>query len=79
MILVSLHTKSSSMFHAVCLQIVPAKMENPDNEDIIIPVCILLIVAGIQQYIATFFPFPAMLYLPCADHVILVVHDVVTS
>ena len=42
-------------------------------------VCILLIVAGIQQYIATFFPFPAMLYLPCADHVILVVHDVVTS
>ena len=38
------------MFHAVCLQIVPAKMENPDNEDIIIPVCILLIAAGIQQY-----------------------------
>ena len=36
MILVSLHTKSSSMFHAVCLQIVPAKMKNPDNEDIII-------------------------------------------
>jgi hypothetical protein len=34
MILVSLHTKSSSMFHAVCLQIVPAKMENPNNEDI---------------------------------------------
>jgi hypothetical protein len=25
-------------------------MENPDNEDIIIPVCILLIPAGIQQY-----------------------------
>ena len=25
-------------------------MENPDNEDIIIPVCILPIVAGIQQY-----------------------------
>jgi hypothetical protein len=40
-------------------------MENPDNEDIIIPVCILLLVAGIQQYIATFFPFPAMFYLPC--------------
>ena len=54
-------------------------MENPDNEDIIIPVCILLIVAGIQQYIATFFPFPAMFYLPCADHVILFVHDVITS
>jgi hypothetical protein len=53
-------------------------MENPDNEDIVIPVCILLIVAGIQQYIATFFPFPAMFYLPCADHVILFVHDVVT-
>jgi hypothetical protein len=28
----------------------PTKMENPDNEDIIIPVCILLIAAGIQQY-----------------------------
>jgi hypothetical protein len=26
------------------------KKENPDNEDIIIPVCILLIAAGIQQY-----------------------------
>ena len=25
-------------------------MENPDNEDIIIPVCILLIAAGIQQF-----------------------------
>jgi hypothetical protein len=25
-------------------------MENPDNEDIIIPLCILLIAAGIQQY-----------------------------
>jgi hypothetical protein len=29
-------------------------MENPNNEDIIIPVCILLIVAGIQQYITKF-------------------------
>ena len=26
------------------------QMENPDNEDIIIPVCILLIAAVIQQY-----------------------------
>jgi hypothetical protein len=26
------------MFHAVCLQIVPAKMENPNNEDIIIQI-----------------------------------------
>ena len=25
-------------------------MENPENEDIIIPVCTLLIAAGIQQY-----------------------------
>jgi hypothetical protein len=38
MILVSLHTKSSSIFHAVCLQIAPTKMENPDNEDIIIQI-----------------------------------------
>ena len=74
-------------------------MEHPDNEDIIIPVCILLIPAGIQQYwgnlfiqmeeilylflwpnnITTLFPFPAMCYWPCADHVILFVDDVVTS
>jgi hypothetical protein len=26
------------------------KLKNPDNEDIIIPVCILLIAAGFQQY-----------------------------
>jgi len=38
MSLVSLHTKSSSTLHAVCLQIVPTKMENPDNEDIIIQI-----------------------------------------
>jgi hypothetical protein len=25
-------------------------MDNPENEDIIIPVCTLLIAAGIQQY-----------------------------
>jgi hypothetical protein len=129
MILVSLHTKSSSMFHAVCSQIVPAKMKNPDNEDIIIPVCILLIVVEFQQYrgnrfgrlwvrpwiarrnhpfrvvwvgfipyfcllfiqmeetslflwpnnITTISPFPAMFYLPCADHVLLFVDGVVTS
>jgi len=47
MILVSLHTKSSSMFHG---KLFPPKMENPENEDIIIPVCTLLIAAGIQQY-----------------------------
>ena len=30
-------------------------MENPDNEDIIIPVCILLIAAEIQQYRGNYF------------------------
>ena len=74
MILVSLHTKSSSMFHAVCLQIVPAKMENPDNEDIIIQIEFLW-----TNNITTFFPFPVMFYLPYADHVLLFVDDVVTS
>jgi hypothetical protein len=29
--------------------------------------------------ITTFFPFPVMFYLPCADHVLLFVDDVVTS
>jgi hypothetical protein len=38
-VLFCLHTKSSSMFHAVFfLRIVPAKMEKPDNEDIIIQI-----------------------------------------
>jgi hypothetical protein len=53
------------MFHAVCLQIVPAKMENPDNEYIIIPVYILLIAAGIQQYITTFFLSSHVLFTMC--------------
>jgi hypothetical protein len=66
------------MFHAVCLQIVPAKMENPDNEDIIIRLYFANCCwnSAIHRY---FFPFPAMFYLPGADHVILFVHDVVTS
>lgn len=37
------------LFRVVCLLSVPAKMENSLNEEILIPVCILLIVAGIQQ------------------------------
>ena len=32
--------------------------------------------SAIHRY---FVPFPVMFYLPCADHVILFVHDVVTS
>jgi hypothetical protein len=79
MILVSLHTKSSSMFHAVCLQIIPAKMENPDNENIIIQIEETLHLLLWSNNITTFFSFPAMFYLPCADHVLLFVDDVVTS
>jgi hypothetical protein len=65
-ILVSLHTKSSSMFHAVCLQIVPAIMKNPDNEDIIIQIEEILHLFLWPNNITTFFPFPVMFYLPCA-------------
>jgi hypothetical protein len=63
MILVSLHTKSSIMFHAVCLQIVPAKMENPDNEDIIIQIEETVYLFLWPNNITTFFPFPVMFYL----------------
>ena len=80
MILVSLHTKSSSMFHAESfLQIVPAKMEKPDNEDIIIQIEETLHLLIWPNNITTFSPFPVMFYLPCADHVCLFVDDVVTS
>jgi hypothetical protein len=48
-------------------------MENPNNEDIIIQKSVPL-----TKYITTFFPFPAMFYLTCADHVLLFVDDVVT-
>jgi hypothetical protein len=66
------------MFHAVCLQIVPAKMENPDNEDIIIQIEETLHLFFDQNNITTLFPFPVMFYLLCADHVLLFVVDVVT-
>ena len=80
MILVSLHTKSSSMFHAESfLQIVPAKMEKPDNENIIIQIEETLHLFIWPNNITTFSPFPVMFYLPCADHVFLFVDDVVTS
>jgi hypothetical protein len=80
MILVSLHTKSSSMFYAeFFLQIVPAKMEKPDNEDIIIQIEETLHLFLWPNNITTFLPFPVMFYLPCADHVLLFVDDVVTS
>jgi hypothetical protein len=79
MILVSLHTKSSSMFHAESfLQIVPAKMEKPDNEDIIQIEETLHLFLWLNN-ITTFSPFPVMFYLPCADHVLLFVDDVATS
>ena len=80
MILVSLHTKSSSMFHAESfLQIVPAKMEKPDNEDITIQIEETLHLFLWLNNITTFSPFPVMFYLPCADHVFVFGDDVVTS
>jgi hypothetical protein len=55
-------------------------MENPDNEDIIIQIEeILLYLFLWPNNFNTFFPFPVMFYLPCADHVLLFVDDVVTS
>jgi hypothetical protein len=56
-----------------------AKMENPDNEDIIIQIEETLHLFLWPNNITTFFPFPVMFYLPCADHVLLFVDDVVTS
>jgi hypothetical protein len=54
-------------------------MENPDNEDIIIQTEETLPSVLWPNSITTFFPFPVMFYLPCADHVLLFVDDVVTS
>jgi hypothetical protein len=51
----------------VCLQIVPAKMENPDNEDIIMQIEETLHLFLWPNNITTFFPFPVMFYLPCAQ------------
>jgi hypothetical protein len=45
-------------------------MENPDNEDIIIQIEETLHLFLRPNNITTFFPFPAMFYLPCADHVL---------
>ena len=69
------HDKSSSMFHAdFFLQIVPAKMEKPDNEDIIIQ---------IEETLCSFDQITSLLFPPfqsCfADHVFLFADDVVTS
>jgi hypothetical protein len=47
-------------------QIVPTKMENPDNEDIIIQIEETLHLFLWPNNITTFFPFPVMFYLPCA-------------
>ena len=54
-------------------------MENPDNEDIIIQIEETLHLFLWPNNITTFFPFPVMFYLPCADHVLLFVDNVVTS
>jgi hypothetical protein len=48
------------------LQIVPAKMEKPDNEDIIIQIEETLHLFLWPNIITTFPPFPVMFYLPCA-------------
>ena len=54
-------------------------MKNPDNEDIIIQIEETLHLFLWPNNITTCFPFPVMFYLPCADHVLLFVDDVVTS
>ena len=54
-------------------------MENPDDEDIIIQIEETLHLFLGPNNITTFFLFPVMFYLPCADHVLLFVDDVVTS
>ena len=70
MILVSLHTKSSSMFHAEFVY----KLFRPKWR-----ILTRHYHRNWPNNITTFFPFPFMFYLPCADHVLLFVDDVVTS
>jgi hypothetical protein len=72
MILVSLHTKSSSMFHAEFVyKLFPPKWR--------ILTMKTLSYKFWPNNITSFFSFPVMFYLPCADHVLLFVDDVVTS
>ena len=54
-------------------------MESPDNEDIIIQIEETLHLFLWPNNITTFFPFPVMFYLPCADHVLLFVDNLLTS
>ena len=54
-------------------------MKKPDNEDIIIQIEETLHLFLWPNNITTFSLFPVMFYLPCADHVLLFVDDVVTS
>ena len=77
MILVSLHTKSSSMCHAeFAYKLFPLKWRILTMMTLSYKLRRLSIC---PNNITTFFPFPAMFYLTCADHVLLFVDDVVTS
>jgi hypothetical protein len=79
MILVSLHTKSSSMFHAEFVyKLFPPKWRILTMKTFACKLRRLHLFLW-PNNITTFFSFPAMFYLPCADHVFLFVDDVVTS
>jgi hypothetical protein len=78
MILVSLHTKSSSMFHAeFAYKLFPPKWRILTMKTLSYKLKRLHMFLW-PNNITTFFPFPVMFYLPCADHVLLFVDDVVT-
>ena len=74
MILVSLHTKSSSMFRAEFVY----KLFSPKWRILTMKTLSYKNLFLWPNNITTFFPFPAMFYLTCADHVLLFVDDVVT-
>ena len=74
MILVSLHTKLSSMIHAEFVyKVFPPKWRILTMKTLSYKLFLW------PNNITTFSPFPVMFYLPCADHVLLFFDDVVTS
>ena len=80
MILVSLHTKSSSMFHAEFgYKLFPPKWRILTMKTLSYKLRRLSICSFDQRTSLLFSPFPVMFYLPCADHVLLFVDDVVAS
>ena len=79
MILVSLHTKSSSMFHAEFVYKLFAPKWRILTMKTLSYKLRRLSICSFDQITSLLFPLSSHVLLPCADHVLLFVDDVVTS